>query len=351
MTPLINITHSRPASFFFRLAGLAGAALFAAGCLPRARDEVAIYCALDKEFSEPILLEFERETGIRVRAKYDQESNKTVGLASALLQQGEHPRCDLFWNNEVLHTERLKQAGILRAFDFPQADDFPNDYRDPDRTWQGFAGRARVLIVNTQLLADPSQWPTSVLDLGEARWKGRCTLARPHFGTSATHAAILFQSLGRDAAEAFYRRVKHNAVVQGGNKQVAARVGQGEFAFGLTDTDDAIIELDAGRPVAIVFPDQAADQPGTLFIPNTLAAIRRGDKISATTQRLIDYLLTSQVEERLAAGPSAQFPLNRQSTAPHRLAWKGVKRMPVDFAAAATGWSEVSRLLEQIFPL
>ena len=326
-------------------------ALLMGGCLSAAKNEVVIYTALDKEFSEPILAKFERETGIKVWAKYDQESNKTVGLANAILEQGDAPRCDLFWNNEVLHTERLKRAGVLQPFDFAHQTLFPAESRDPERMWQGFAARARVLIVNTNLLPDPASWPSSVRDLADPKWKGHCTLARPLFGTSATHAAVLFQKLGRQPAEDFYRLVNEVAVLQGGNKQVAVRVAEGQFAFGLTDTDDAIIELDAGRPVAIIFPDQGSDQLGTLFIPNTLAAIRRGATISVSTQRLIDYLLSPQVEETLSRGSSAQFPLNNLSPTEHQLDWKDKKRMQVDFATAAQEWDDISRLLETIFPL
>ena len=46
------------------------------------------------------------------------------------------------------------------------------------------------------------------------------------------------------------------------------------MAFGLTDTDDAMGEVDAGSPVAIVYPDREPGQLGTLFIPNTLAMIK-----------------------------------------------------------------------------
>lgn len=325
--------------------------LGAVGCVPAAKDEVIVYCALDKEFSEPILARFEVETGIRVRAKYDQESNKSVGLANAILEQGNQPRCDLFWNNEVLHTERLKRAGRLQPFDFAEQSHFPAEYRDPDRTWQGFAARARVLILNTDLLRDRGQWPTSVEDLADPKWTRRCTLARPLFGTSATHAAVLFEKIGREKAEDFYRRVGDIAVLQGGNKQVAVRVAEGQFAFGLTDTDDAIIELATGRPVAIVFPDQESDQLGTLLIPNTLAAIRRGDGVASSTQRLIDFLLSPETESVLAAGASSQFPLNRQDQSPHRLDWRDKKFMAPDFATAAAGWEEVARILEEIFPL
>src|SRR5687768_16697651 len=81
----------------------------AAGCWSRAEQEVVVYAALDREFSEPILNEFQAATGVQVLDKYDVESTKTVGLVSAIIQEQKRPRCDVFWNNEILHTLRLKR--------------------------------------------------------------------------------------------------------------------------------------------------------------------------------------------------------------------------------------------------
>ena len=93
-----------------------------------------------------------------------------------------------------------------------------------------------------------------------------------------------------------------------GNKQVATAVGSGQIAFGLTDTDDAMGEIDAGSPVAIVYPDREPDQLGTLFIPNTLALIK-GAPHPEAAEALADHLLSPEVEAALARGPSAQIPL------------------------------------------
>ena len=71
--------------------------------------QVVVYAALDREFSEPILKQFEQQTGIRVLANYDVESTKTVGLTTRLIQEASNPQCDVFWNNEMLHTMRLWQ--------------------------------------------------------------------------------------------------------------------------------------------------------------------------------------------------------------------------------------------------
>ena len=83
--------------------------------------EVIVYTALDREFSEPIFEEFTKKTGIAVRAKYDAESTKTVGLTEAILSERARPRCDLFWNNEVINTIRLERAGLLRPYKSPAA--------------------------------------------------------------------------------------------------------------------------------------------------------------------------------------------------------------------------------------
>ena len=85
----------------------------------------------------------------------------------------------------------------------------------------------------------------------------------------------------------------------------------GQLAFGLTDTDDALIELEAGKPVKIVFPDSSEDGVGTLLLPNTLAVVKGAPHPRAAVQ-LIDYLISPEVEAKPAAGPSAQIPLNRQ---------------------------------------
>jgi iron(III) transport system substrate-binding protein len=39
--------------------------------------EVVVYTSLDKVFSEPVLQEFEKQTGIKVKAVYDSEATDT----------------------------------------------------------------------------------------------------------------------------------------------------------------------------------------------------------------------------------------------------------------------------------
>ncbi len=83
------------------------------GCLRSGDREVIVYTALDRAFSEPIFAEFTQKTGIHVRAKYDSESTKTVQLVTEIVAEQKRPRCDLFWNNEILNTLRLDLLDLL----------------------------------------------------------------------------------------------------------------------------------------------------------------------------------------------------------------------------------------------
>ena len=208
-----------------------------------------------------------------------------------------------------------------------------------------------MLIVNTELLPDEAGRPDSIQDLVDPKWKGKCAIALPLFGTTATHAAVLFSAWGAEEAKAFFKRIAENCAIESGNKQVAQKVAQGRYAFGVTDTDDAIIELERGGPVAIIFPDQGEDQMGTLLIPNTLCIIKNGPNAGHAKQ-LVDYLLQASVEERLAKGASAQIPLSDQSQIKSRVAPQTKLRiMPVDFQAAADQWDNAAQFLNATFPV
>ena len=103
-------------------------------------------------------------------------------------------------------------------------------------------------------------------------------MAKPNHGTTATQAACLFQVLGSEQARNFYRGLRDNGIRSSpATSRWPKASGHGEFAVGLTDTDDAIIEVEAGQPVVILYPDRdrpTDDHMGTLFIPNTVAVVR-----------------------------------------------------------------------------
>jgi iron(III) transport system substrate-binding protein len=155
------------------------------------------------------------------------------------------------------------------------------------------------------------------------------------------HAAALFSTLGDTGARAFFEQLKANdASVASSNGDVKRLVAAGEVTFGLVDTDDANEALKDGAPVEIIFPDQ--DELGTLLMPTT-AVLIKGAPHADAGRKLINYLLTPEVEGRMAEA-AAHIPLRSEVPAP-----KGLKRVS-DIKAMQVDYSRVAAEVERIEP-
>ncbi len=315
---------------------LALASLFA-GCSKS--DAVVVYCALDREYAEPVLKAFTQKTGIEVKAQFDVEMTKTVGLVKAIEEEKDRPRCDVFWNNEILHTLRLQKLGILAPYVPPTANDLPAAFKEKDGYWHGFAARARILIVNTDKMPDKTKWPTSFHDFLKPEFKGKAALAKPLAGTTLTHMSALYTRLGAEATDRFLdAALKNDLIVTPGNAMVARQVRDGQAWFGFTDTDDFHVALADGGHVAAVYPDDPSVVEGgigALVIPNTVAIVKGGPH-PEHAKKLVEYLLSTEVEKMLAESDSVQIPVR-----PNVLTPPAVKRFD-EFAAMSVDWWKVA---------
>jgi iron(III) transport system substrate-binding protein len=176
----------------------------------------------------------------------------------------------VFWANEIMNTVWLGEAGILDPLPAGVAELFPSEWRDPAGRYVAFGARARILLVNTQLLPDEKDHPTSLEDLVDPKYAAMgftTAMAAPLTGTTYAHAVAMLTTdeaagkafLERVAAAAAEKRVK---IVPGnGPVMTQVRDSKEKVAFGLTDTDDAWAAIQAGFPVKVIYPEQAGDRP------------------------------------------------------------------------------------------
>lgn len=306
---------------------------FLFGCKNNSNDaseEVVIYTSLDRVHSEPVFKKFEQETGIKVRAVYDTEASKTVGLVNRLIAEKNRPKADVFWNSEILRTLILKEKGLLKPYRSPNAATIPPAFKDSESYWTGFAARARVIFYNTDRVSEP---PSTLAELSAPRWRKQVALANPLFGTTNTQLAVWWQQWGADKTESYLNSLKQNEVrIVPGNGPARDLVASGEIALCLTDTDDAWQAIRKNRPVAMLYPDQDAE--GTLLIPNTVALIANSPN-PETGKKLIDYLLSEETESFLAHSASAQIPVRDSVSRPeHVRSLENIVHQKVDFEAA-----------------
>jgi iron(III) transport system substrate-binding protein len=333
--------RSESLSFALCLTLLLFEVLFLAlGCTSSRKPEVVVYVSEDQVFSEPILKDFERETGIAVRAVFDTEEAKSTGVMNRLLAEKENPQADLYWANEPIRAELLKQRGISAPYDSPSAEGIPAAFQDPDHHWTGFSARARVLIVNDRV----ARKPNSVQAYVDPAFEGRTAIANPLFGTTTAYAAALFSLWGEERTKALFEGMKMNRVkITGSNGESADLVAAGECDFALVDSDDAFNRKKQGKLVSMIVPDQGEREAGVLLLPNA-ALIIKGGPHPENARKLIDYLLSKETERKLAFADCAQIPLHAGVQAPsHVPRIDALKLMPVHIA-------EVARKMEAIQP-
>jgi iron(III) transport system substrate-binding protein len=315
--------------------------LAAAGC--SSGREVVVYTSVDQVFSEPIFRAFEREQKIRVRAVYDTEETKSTGVVNRLVAEGRRPQADVFWSNDPVRPFLLVSRGLVQPYLSPQAAAIPPAFKAADGTWTGFAARARVLLVNRNRVPQEAT-PRSVRDLADPRWKGQTALANPLYGTTTMHVAALFLAWGNADGRKFMESLKANGVrIVSSNGEVKRLVTAGEVAFGVADTDDGFEAIKDGAPIEVVYPDQ--DGLGTLVMPTTTVLVR-GAPHSESGQRLIDHLLTPEVERRMAE--SAHVPVRPGISTPAGVKPLGQFRpMPVDYGRVADEMRRLQPWLRQ----
>ncbi|HYK91143.1 MAG TPA: extracellular solute-binding protein [Acidobacteriota bacterium] len=323
-----------------------------AGCSRVSREsagagEVTIYVATDRVFSEPILRGYEQKSGVKVNVVYDTEETKSTGLANRLLAEKANPQADVFWSNEPVRTLVLKSRGVLTPYKSPEATDLPPELKDPEGYWTGFSARLRVIVYNTSLVKAEDA-PRSVLDLADPKWKDQIAIADPRFGTTSFHVAALYAELGDARADEFFQRLQANGVkIVPANSVVCDMVSRGEVKAGLTDTDDVNVAIESKKPVAMVLPDR--DGMGVPVMPNMLSSIA-GAPHPEAGRKLIDYLLSEEVERMLAQSEAVQIPLHRGVEGPKNIPpLSSFKPMTLDYGKAAARVEDVVRRLQGIF--
>ena len=121
-----------------------------AGC--RRANEVVVYTSVDQVVAEPILDQFEKESGVRVRAVFDTEETKSTGVLNRLIAEASHPQADLFWSGDPVRPFLLVNRGFVAPYVSPNAEGIPASFKAADGVdW------------SDPLARNSSQWSPAIL--------------------------------------------------------------------------------------------------------------------------------------------------------------------------------------------
>jgi iron(III) transport system substrate-binding protein len=262
-----------------------------------------------------------------------------------LIAEKDNPQADVFWSGDPVRPALLEFKGLVTPYFSSAASDIPKMHKDEDGHWTGFSARARIILYNTNLVSMDER-PLSLFDLTKPVWRGQVAIANPLFGTTSIHMSALFILLGDEKAKKFLNDLKANGVkIVSSNSEVRRLVARGEVKVGITDTDDASVAIKEGSPVKVVFPDQT--NIGTLIMPNMVCLIKNGPN-QENGKKLIDYLLSAEVEKSLAWAACAQMPLRYDVRTPADvLTIDAVKGMNVNYHDVAVKLDKIGEFLKQ----
>lgn len=298
---------------------------------------VVIYCSVDTAVAEPILAAFEKRSGIKVHAIYDTEAGKTTGLINRLMAERARPRADVWWSSEVFGTIQLSQRDVLAKYESTEAADIPSAFRDPQNRWIAFGLRGRVIAYDPKRIKE-EDLPRSWSDLADPKYRGRFQMADPRFGTTRGHMAVLLSVWGQPEMEKYYEALRANECkLADGNAKAVLNLTRGLTDFVATDTDDVLLAQARGDAIEMIYPDLAgpggqSSVSGTLWIPCSVGLVKDSPN-PGEGGRLIDYLISAEVEELLFASESRNVPVRRELR--EKLKTDASHQATVDYAAAA----------------
>lgn len=298
---------------------------------------IVIYCSVDTAIAEPILAAFEKRSGIKVHTIFDTEAGKTTGLINRLMAERARPRADVWWSSEVFGTIQLAQRGVLAKYESAAATDIPSSFRDPDNRWIAVGLRGRVIAYDPKRIKK-EELPRSWSGLADPKYRGRFQMADPRFGTTRGHMAVLLSLWGQPEMEKFYQALRANECkLADGNAKAVLNLTRGLADFVATDTDDVLLAQARGDAIEMIYPDLEAPggnlkNSGGLWIPCSVGLVKDAPN-PGEGGKLIDYLISAEVEELLFSSESHNVPVRPQLREKLKAAMPN--RASVDYAAAA----------------
>jgi iron(III) transport system substrate-binding protein len=136
------------------------ALLLAGTSFAQSGGSLTVYSGRAKTFVDPVVQQFEKQTGIKVNVRYGTDAQ----LVAALREEGNRSPADVYWGNSVGALGELSDEGLFSPLSAALTRNVAADYLPDGRTWIPTTVRFRSLAYSTDRIK-PGSLPDSILDL------------------------------------------------------------------------------------------------------------------------------------------------------------------------------------------
>ncbi|HCC68880.1 MAG TPA: iron ABC transporter substrate-binding protein [Nitrospiraceae bacterium] len=264
--------------------------------------ELVMYSGRIERLIRPILDDFTKETGIKVKL----HSGATVELLNRLLAEGDRTPADLYLTVDAGTLERARIAGLLHPIKSDVIEkNVPAEMRAVDNSWVGLSLRTRVIAYNPEKVK-PAEIKTFD-DLTHPKFKGRLGVRTGTNVYPQSHAAMMMVERGEAATEIFLRAIVANAgdriypsdtrAVEGvAKREVDVAIVNHYYVYGHLKRNPG-----DSKTLAYVVPPRTAYNVSGI-------GILRTSKNKEAAQRLIEFLATKG--QALFAEKNREYPVN-----------------------------------------
>lgn len=271
-------------------------------------DKITAYTALPNEEIPSYVDEFKKESGITVEYVRLSAGEMTVRVKG----EKAHPNAILMWGGSSDNYVAAMKDDLLEPYQSPELKHIPEQYHDPDKTWNPFYIGAIGFACNTEWFKKNNMpLPDSWEALLDPRLKGQIMMAHPSTsGTAYTVLATILQLKGEEAGWKYMQELNKN--IRQYTKSGAApanSAGLGECAVGIVFSHDGLKPRTEGYPIEVTFPKE-----GTGYEIGAMALIKNGpaDQKEAA-KKFIDWQLSKKGQEAFIANKSNRLPLNTEA--------------------------------------
>jgi len=277
-------------------------ALFA-GCGGDDEEVLTIYAGRSQNLVQPLLEQFSKDTGVRIRVRYGDSTDLALGI----LEEGKNSPADVYYAQDIGALGALKAAGRLSELPRATLEQVPAAFRSPDGQWVGISGRARVIVYNTEDI-DPKTLPASILDYTDNQWRGEVGIV-PRSDGFPEFVTALRLVRGEEFAKNWLRALKANDPKTYPNNLAAIQaVANGEVKVAFLNHYYLYRFLEEqGEGFKARNSFFSGGDLGGLFLVSGAAILDTAQNREAA-ERFIDYLLTKSAQEYFAE-QTFEYPL------------------------------------------
>lgn len=254
---------------------------------------LVVYCPHPLEFIDPIVAEFEDETGIQV----DVVAAGTGELLKRIESEKDNPLGDVMWGGS-LGTLQPK-IDYFEEYTSANEGDILDDCKNTDGKITRFSNIPSVLMINTNLIGDVKV--EGYEDLLNPELKGKIAHADPSKSSSSfEHLVNMLYAMGNGDPEKGWEYADKLAgnldgKLLSGSSAVYKGVADGEYTVGLTFEEGGAKYVKDGSPVKIVYMKE-----GVISKPDGVAIIK-GAKNMDNAKKFIDFLTSKETQTMVAS--------------------------------------------------